>query len=132
MASASENTQKTGACAQRSEVHDGIECDGCGVRPIKGERYKCNKCYKYDLCGKCKADGVTTGRHRADHRMIRKEGIKVRKSFPGVMPHKTVIQYKLYAMVNLEAEKEVDRSAVRCQSTMTMSETFNFHNLVVI
>jgi len=34
-------------------VHEGVECDGCGVNPIVGIRYKCSVRKNYDLCAKC-------------------------------------------------------------------------------
>jgi len=68
-------------------VHYGVGCDGCGVYPIAGRRYKCLDCAEdigFDLCGECYDDGVhkrasvgdgnvATGRfnqqHRPDHSM---------------------------------------------------------------
>lgn len=38
--------------------HFGIACDGCNLKPIVGERYKCNECGDYDLCGECKEKGI--------------------------------------------------------------------------
>jgi len=35
------------------EVHYGVRCDGCGVKPIVGDRYKCSACYDFDYCEKC-------------------------------------------------------------------------------
>mmetsp|Transcript_86273 Transcript_86273/g.118954 ORF Transcript_86273/g.118954 Transcript_86273/m.118954 type:complete len:258 (+) Transcript_86273:59-832(+) len=34
-------------------VHEGVSCDGCGVNPIVGIRYKCSVRKNYDLCAKC-------------------------------------------------------------------------------
>jgi hypothetical protein len=35
--------------------HVAVECDGCGVAPIKGIRYKCAVCKDFDYCAKCEA-----------------------------------------------------------------------------
>lgn len=31
-------------------VHEGITCSGCATVPIKGIRYACPKCSKFNLC----------------------------------------------------------------------------------
>mmetsp|Transcript_39977 Transcript_39977/g.55568 ORF Transcript_39977/g.55568 Transcript_39977/m.55568 type:complete len:115 (+) Transcript_39977:300-644(+) len=33
--------------------HAGITCDGCGVKPIAGLRYKCQMCANHDFCELC-------------------------------------------------------------------------------
>jgi len=33
--------------------HAGAVCDGCGVTPLVGPRFRCNNCADYDLCGNC-------------------------------------------------------------------------------
>ncbi|KAF4727937.1 hypothetical protein FOZ62_008492 [Perkinsus olseni] len=33
-------------------THHGVDCDGCGSKPIVGPRFKCQVC-DYDLCGEC-------------------------------------------------------------------------------
>lgn len=38
---------------QSKVVHEGIECDGCGVCPILGVRYKCSVRKDFDYCEKC-------------------------------------------------------------------------------
>lgn len=69
-------------------IHEGAGCDGCGMCPIVGERYKCDDCPEticYDLCGGCYAKGAHyVGRfnqqHTASHRMRRVAGELVRFS----------------------------------------------------
>jgi len=39
-------------------VHFGVQCDGCGVNPIRGIRYKCAVCSDYDLCSQCLGRGI--------------------------------------------------------------------------
>ena len=34
-------------------IHKGVECDGCGVYPIVGCRYKCGVCGDFDYCEEC-------------------------------------------------------------------------------
>ena len=34
-------------------IHYGIKCDGCGLSPIQGTRYKCDTCYDFDYCFNC-------------------------------------------------------------------------------
>jgi len=36
-------------------VHRCVTCDGCGLSPITGKRFKCLVCHDYDLCSKCEA-----------------------------------------------------------------------------
>lgn len=34
-------------------THENYECDGCGVFPIIGTRYKCSVCKNFDFCSRC-------------------------------------------------------------------------------
>jgi len=43
-----------GASSQEP-MHHGVECDGCGMHPIVGKRFKCLDLNDYDLCQSCKA-----------------------------------------------------------------------------
>ena len=38
---------------ERKEVHWYFSCDGCGMFPIVGKRYKCDTCPNYDFCESC-------------------------------------------------------------------------------
>lgn len=49
--------------ADGKEVHTRISCDGCGVKPIVGVRYKCQTCPNFDLCEKCEASGSHPSTH---------------------------------------------------------------------
>lgn len=33
--------------------HEGVSCDACLKSNFKGRRYKCLRCYDYDLCANC-------------------------------------------------------------------------------
>lgn len=60
------------ACPQadtdlNSIVHPNVACDGCGISPIRGARYKCQACPNFDLCEACEAKGT----HPMDHEMIK-------------------------------------------------------------
>lgn len=36
-------------------IHHRVICDGCGVKPLMGVRYKCAVCQDFDYCEKCEA-----------------------------------------------------------------------------
>uniref|UniRef100_A0A0G4HML6 ZZ-type domain-containing protein n=1 Tax=Chromera velia CCMP2878 TaxID=1169474 RepID=A0A0G4HML6_9ALVE len=38
-----------------SVLHQGFTCDGCGLSPIKGSRYRCVQCPDTDFCEKCQS-----------------------------------------------------------------------------
>jgi hypothetical protein len=48
-------------------IHRGVECDGCQMCPIQGNRYKCYLCPDYDLCEICEE----AGKHPVDHPMLK-------------------------------------------------------------
>lgn len=57
-------------------IHRDVGCDGCGMMPIVGKRFKCQECPEtigFDLCGKCHGSGCVVGRfnqrHTPDHCM---------------------------------------------------------------
>ena len=34
-------------------MHNGVHCDGCGMMPLTGIRFKCGNCNDFDLCQNC-------------------------------------------------------------------------------
>ena len=36
-----------------TKIHKGVTCDGCGISPITGNRFKCAICPNFDYCEKC-------------------------------------------------------------------------------
>jgi hypothetical protein len=74
-----------GKCAQggrwrswESDVHYGVQCDGCNAYPIKGIRYKCSQCDNFDLCSACEAKKE----HDPTHTFV-KYDTPVRRPFHG-------------------------------------------------
>lgn len=52
--SGSESDQINSAANEPAKaVHERVECDGCGVAPITGVRYKCSVCKDFDYCSIC-------------------------------------------------------------------------------
>ena len=45
------------------EVHYCIICDGCGMKPLIGKRYKCKGCKDFDYCEKCYEKNKDTHKH---------------------------------------------------------------------
>jgi len=53
-----------------SSVHTHVRCDGCGVFPIVGVRFKCLECPDFDYCEKCEETlGDSHGHVLAKHRI---------------------------------------------------------------
>lgn len=51
----------------KGPVHSSVACDGCGMSPIVGTRYKCLVCPDYDLCEKCESNG----KHPVEHALVK-------------------------------------------------------------
>jgi next-to-BRCA1 protein 1 len=47
------------------QTHGNVACDGCGVHPIIGIRYKCCVCKSFDFCEICEE------RHTHEHPFIK-------------------------------------------------------------
>lgn len=50
-------------------IHRGVNCNMCGVGPIKGTRYRCSECVDYDLCQDCAANA--NGSHDEAHLLMK-------------------------------------------------------------
>lgn len=48
--------QNTVIQADRTEEHPGVQCDSCGMLPIRGARYRSHVLPDYDVCGQCRDD----------------------------------------------------------------------------
>lgn len=44
-------------------VHRGCQCNGCGINPIRGIRYRCANCTDFDLCETCESQGLHIKTH---------------------------------------------------------------------
>lgn len=42
----------------KNHVHENALCDGCGMSPIVGGKWKCNTCDNFELCDSCYAAGI--------------------------------------------------------------------------
>ncbi|TMW56599.1 hypothetical protein Poli38472_006609 [Pythium oligandrum] len=42
----------------KNHVHEDTMCDGCGVSPIVGAKWKCNTCESFELCDSCYGRGI--------------------------------------------------------------------------
>lgn len=52
---------------EKVHCHLAVQCDGCGMGPIRGIRYKCGNCKNYDLCSIC----VDSTPHNESHVFLR-------------------------------------------------------------
>ena len=48
-----EEEEKKTPETEEKPIHKGITCDGCGISPIVGCRYKCAVCQNFDFCEVC-------------------------------------------------------------------------------
>jgi len=48
-------------------VYHPVACEACHRESFAGLRYKCQRCYNYNLCQDCFWRGRTSGNHQNDH-----------------------------------------------------------------
>jgi hypothetical protein len=60
-----------GSC--REDMHWGVTCDGCLIRPIVGVRFKCSICPDYDLCESCESKGIHKETQHSFNRIEKRE-----------------------------------------------------------
>jgi len=82
--------------------HPHVECDGCRVCPIVGDRYKCSVCKDFDFCSKCEQEKAH------DHPFLK---IKNPANAP-----KSVVTIVDEAMSNVQADIDLAREAVDPQN----------------
>ncbi len=51
-------------------VHYRVSCDGCGMKPLVGARFKCTVCPNFDLCEKCEATN-NGNKHPIAHALLK-------------------------------------------------------------
>jgi len=61
-------------------VHEGVSCDVCHVKPIVGDRYKCNTCTDWDLCSNCEEENSLNPKHLHYFLRIRNPLLKEEKN----------------------------------------------------
>lgn len=60
---ASDSDDTSGDEKAEGVIHENIKCDGCGVLPITGDRFKCTVCHDFDLCSACEQKDVHPSSH---------------------------------------------------------------------
>jgi len=80
-----------GSIPQR-EQHRWVQCDGCGVTPIVGPRYKSNVKEDYDLCGACFSHVVNEAEYTRLDSPASRCNIKILERVPAAKPNSLFIK----------------------------------------
>ena len=76
-----------------------VLCEGCHRQSFTGFRYKCQRCFNYNLCQDCFWRGRTSANHHIDHQM--KEHATYVSINKLVVSHSTVTGQKVYKFQTL-------------------------------
>ena len=89
--------------AEVEHVIHPISCDACNRQPFNGFRYKCQKCFNYNLCQDCFWRGRSSASHSADSHACKEYsywksptkqiGHSLRKSFRCIPSNRSQLQY---------------------------------------
>jgi hypothetical protein len=97
-------------------LHRGVECDGCQMFPIQGNRYKCFACPDYDLCEICEE----ASKHPIDHPML-----KIRSPIPNR-------QFRSVRKIGLPRAQFVEdvtlRDGISCHPGISVEKTWALKN----
>ena len=74
------------AADELSEVHDVVTCDGCGLSPIRGPRWKCNQCADFDLCDICHGQFRRSGQYHVGGHTFRRMEPHPQRPVPAGLP----------------------------------------------
>ena len=55
--------------SEGKSIHHKVSCDGCGMNPIIGTRFKCSNCHNFDYCENC----VEIYKNEHNHKFIKIE-----------------------------------------------------------
>lgn len=59
----SECSKETKEVESKMVIHQHVKCDGCGMNPIQGTRFKCAVCDNFDYCSTCESLNENTHQH---------------------------------------------------------------------
>ena len=55
-----------------SPIHFHVQCDGCKMNPLRGNRYKCKGCPDFDFCESCYQKNNESHAHSHEFKLIEK------------------------------------------------------------
>lgn len=102
-------------------IHLGYTCDGCGMAPIKGIRYKCSVRPDYDLCAACE-DKLDVPHPMIKIRAPQKQPVQV-----AVLEQKDKCEIPLHVALKSKCIKAP--SYIKVAAGKMFSLTFSFDNI---
>jgi hypothetical protein len=118
------NSTKDKKEEEKKEVHYNFECDGCGMNPIVGKRYKCNSCRNFDYCEKCFEKNKST--HKHSFNAIEKPVLhRVKLNF---MPNNNLIKPKFHPGMKFNGRRP-DGVPKKMEHYPTMGNIFEKENV---